>query len=269
MRFDPDLDVLYETLRQEERAHSARLGFHHAFTPNSDIIVSSIYVDSKDEASYEDPFFSYDLEEKGDSFMNELQHLFRYEQFSIISGAGHLDSEYEDTERITFLSVPTTTVTDFDNRHTNFYIYSQIAFPESVTWSVGGSADYFEGRISERDQWNSKFGLTWDILPNTTFRAAIFRTLKRTLTTNQTIEPTQVAGFNQLFDDPPGADVWRYGTALDQKFSRTLYGGVEFSKRELEVPFLFTDVSDTITGVDEGDWEEHLGRTYLFWTPHP
>lgn len=267
LRFDPDL--IYETIRYEERTHSARLGFHHAFTPNSDLIVSSIYLDDDSEVSFEDPDFSSDLEGKSDNFLNELQHLFRYEQFSIISGAGYLYSDNELTDTTTFLSVPTTTVQDFNAHHTNFYIYSQIVFPESVTWTVGGSADFFKDLIAERDQWNPKFGLTWEILPNTTFRAAIFRTLKRTLTTNQTIEPTQVAGFNQLFDDPTGSDVWRYGAAFDQKFSRTLYGGVEFSRRELKVPFLFSDVSDNITRLDEGDFEEHLGRTYLFWTPHP
>jgi hypothetical protein len=37
--------------------------------------------------------------------------------------------------------------------------------------------------------------------PGTTLRAAAFRVLKRTLITDQTLEPTQVAGFNQFFDD--------------------------------------------------------------------
>lgn len=270
LRFDPDL--FDETLRYEDKTNSVRLGFHHAFTPNSDLIASGIYVDSDSEAFTEFPdIFSLGLEGKEDGFMNELQHLFRYEQFSIISGAGYVDTDFEETETITDFLTPATvtTVRDFDTRHTNFYIYSQIVFPESVTWTVGGSADFFKDDLVDRDQWNPKFGLTWDILPNTTFRAAIFRTLQRSFTTNQTIEPTQVAGFNQLFDDSTGVDAWRYGAALDQKFSRTLYGGVEFSKRELKVPFEFIDVSDNITGVDEADAKEHMGRAYLFWTPHP
>lgn len=262
LRFDPD--VIFETLRQEERAHSARLGFHHSFTPNSDFIASFIYREDDADTKFTDPDLTFDLEEREDDYMTELQHLFRCEHFSIISGAGHFDSDLEETE-----TIPETTAQEFDIRHINFYLYSQIIFPENITWSLGGSADFFEGRIVDRDQFNPKLGLTWDVLPGTTFRAAIFRTLTRTLVSNQTIEPTQVAGFNQLFDDPAGSDVWRYGAALDQKFSRTLYGGVEFSKRELEVPFLFTDVSQGITGVDEADWEERLGRTYLFWTPHP
>ena len=57
-------------------------------------------------------------------------------------------------------------------------------------------------------------------------RAAAFRVLKRTLITDQTLEPTQVAGFNQFFDDLNGTEAWRYGGAIDQKFTDTIFGGV-------------------------------------------
>jgi hypothetical protein len=108
-------------------------------------------------------------------------------------------------------------------------------------------------------------GFTWNPLPGTTVRAAAFRVLKRTLITNQTVEPTQVAGFNQFFDDANVTEAWRYGGAIDQKFTKEFFGGVEFSKRDLTVPFLdFVDPSVT----RESDVNEYLARTYLFWTPH-
>jgi hypothetical protein len=76
-----------------------------------------------------------------------------------------------------------------------------------------------------------------------------------------------VAGFNQFFDDGEGAESWRYGIAVDQKFSATLYGGVEFSKREIEVPFLFFPLPPASPSVQRADWEEQLVRAYLYWTP--
>ena len=85
------------------------------------------------------------------------------------------------------------------------------------------------------NQFNPKFGLVWNPFPSTTVRAAVFRVLKRTLITDQTLEPTQVAGFNQFFDDINATKSWRYGVAIDQKFSLNVYGGVEFSKRDLTV----------------------------------
>jgi hypothetical protein len=88
------------------------------------------------------------------------------------------------------------------------------------------------------------------------------------LITNQTLEPTQVAGFNQFYDDIESTESWRYGIAVDQKFSQTLFGGLEFSRRDLEVP---TPTTNQVTGVSElkrTDWREYLARPYVFWTPH-
>ncbi|NIS75048.1 MAG: TonB-dependent receptor, partial [Deltaproteobacteria bacterium] len=122
----------------------------------------------------------------------------------------------------------------------------------------------------EEEQFNPKFGVTWTPMANTTIRGAVFRTLKRLLITNQTLEPTQVAGFNQFYDDGNGAKAWRYGIAVDQKFSRDVFGGLEFSKRDLDVPFLEfpPPPAPPVPQLGQVDWKEYLGRAYLFYTPH-
>jgi hypothetical protein len=126
-----------------------------------------------------------------------------------------------------------------------------------------------EGQDGDKDQFNPKFGLIWKALPGTTIRAAAFRVLKRTLITDQTLEPTQVAGFNQFFDDGNLTESWRYGGAIDQKVTSDVFAGVEFSKRDLTVPF--QDImSDPLNPVSrDANWDEYLARAYLFWTPHP
>jgi hypothetical protein len=60
-----------------------------------------------------------------------------------------------------------------------------------------------------------------------------------------------------------GFDVWRYGIAIDQKFSSSLYAGAEFSKRDLRVQGTVDSKSVT------EDWDEYLGRAYLYWALHP
>jgi outer membrane receptor protein involved in Fe transport len=148
------------------------------------------------------------------------------------------------------------------------YVYSYINLLKDVTFTLGVSGDFFKTpttRLSEStDQFNPKVGVTWNILPSTTLRAAAFRAFKRTLLTDQTLEPTQVAGFNQFYDDLESTESRRYGVAVDQKFSQTIFGGLEFSRRDLRVPIPRTDV----VAVRRLDWTEHLGRAYLFWTPH-
>ena len=75
--------------------------------------------------------------------------------------------------------------------------------------SAGTSGDFFDSDSAEtpdEDQFNPKFGITWNPVPDTTLRAAAFSVLKRTLITDQTLEPTQVAGFNQFYDDENTTD---------------------------------------------------------------
>jgi tetratricopeptide (TPR) repeat protein len=265
LRFDPG-DVLRD-FRQERQTGSVRLGLRHAFTPHSNTIASFIYEDADTEThGFLSPLrFTTDTQNKG--YMTEVQHLLRYDHFSLIGGAGHFSSDREDLSR-QFISlpegspVPLMPEKDEPNiRHTNLYIYSLIHYPQDVTWTLGGSADFFHEEDSDlgRDQFNPKLGMTWHPFPETTLRAAWLRTLQRALISSQTIEPTQVAGFNQFFDDPQGTEAWRYGVGIDQKLLSTLSGGLEWSRRDLQV------VREDAGFVDRN---EQLVRAYLYWAAH-
>ena len=136
-----------------------------------------------------------------------------------------------------------------------------------MIFTAGFSVDSYQpasSRATSSSQVNPKFGLLWNPIPSTTIRAAAFRTLKRSLLTDQTIEPTQVAGFNQFFDDFNTTSSWNYGGALNQKFPHEVYAGGEFTWRNMTVPF-FDTVANTETS---SDWKEKNSRIYLFWTPH-
>lgn len=274
LNFDPN--NFFPTKREKEQSRSIRFGFRHSLTPSSDVIVSGIYKKLDDNASIA-PAFAVDSEDSG--FMVEAQYLFRKERFHLISGAGYFSSDIRDMIT-TFLLIPpmppitSVTVNEGDIRHNNLYIYAHINCPAAVTWTLGGSADFFRGILVDRDQFNPKLGVTWRPYPSTTLRAAVFRTLKRSLISDQTIEPTQVAGFNQFFDDGEGTDVWRYGLAIDQKFTPDLQGGLEFSRRELKVPFEHVEIppppASPIPTVElrKADWDESVVRGYFYWTPH-
>ena len=151
---------------------------------------------------------------------------------------------------------------------------------DSLTITVGGSGDFYEDeadvnstfgqfdRSQEKDQFNPKLGVTWNPLSGTTLRGAVFRTLKRKLITDQTLEPTQVAGFNQFYDDADATEAWVYGGAVDQKITASLYGGVEYVYRDLTVPVYAQPVFPGPFEIIEGDAEENLGRAYIYWAPH-
>ena len=292
LRFEPD-DFLSD-FREEAQKNALRLGIRHAFSPASQLIGNFTYQDKDftqrsmpggappvvinlDESKFEDEAYS-----------GELQYLLRSERINLVTGAGYFDIDQQristlDIEIYDFVPPPPpppflppswvlnpflsdlasgSTTSDLSAKHTNLYLYSYFHLPIDVTLIIGGSGDFFDSANSggpDVDQFNPKLGITWNPHPNTTLRGAAFRVLKRTLITDQTLEPTQVAGFNQFYDDADGTESRRYAAAIDQKFSNDIYGGAEFSQRDLEVPVL--DSSSDL------DWDEKLFRAYLFWTP--
>jgi Flp pilus assembly protein TadD len=266
-RFFPD--AFFPGLTNELDRHSVRLGGRHAFSPGSVILTSLTYQKSdrrelRDEFAGPDTFIDSKLPEK--AYGAELQHLFRAQNFNLTSGVGYFNVDGEIQSSIGLFGI-VDDLPDVDTKfdHINLYAYGNINLLKNLTGTAGISYDNLSGDLpgSGESQINPKFGLTWNPFRSTTVRAAAFRTLKRTLITDQTLEPTQVAGFNQFFDDRNLTDAWRYGAAIDQKFGRSVYGGVELSKRDMTVPFI-----DLNSDTQEADWEEGLGRAYLFWTPH-
>jgi tetratricopeptide (TPR) repeat protein len=257
-------------LREKDETQSMRLGFRHAFSPGSDLIGSFMYQNAEPRLriyGFLSGLANLKLKADEDGFSGELQHLFRSDRFNLITGAGHFYIKSRETDFIE-ISIPIASITKSNIHHTNLYFYSQINYPKNVTFTIGGSGDFYRGGIFDENEFNPKFGVTWNPLSGTTLRAAVFRVFKRTLLTDQTVEPTQVAGFNQFFDDPDATKSWRYGSAIDQKFFRNLYGGIEYSGRKLEVPFLSV-TGPGIPKTDKSDWKEQLVRAYLYWIPHP
>jgi hypothetical protein len=85
--------------------------------------------------------------------------------------------------------------------------------------------------------------------------------LKRPFVSNLTLQPTQIAGFNQFFDDINGSHGSRFGVGIDHEFSSTVFSGFEASWRDVEVP---------ITDKDSTEFRrqnEQFHRAYLYWTP--
>jgi tetratricopeptide (TPR) repeat protein len=264
----------------ETRTHTARIGARHNFSPASILLGSFIYQrrDSTDRDSV--PAFGLDLIEfdvpNQDAFSGELQHLFRSRWVDTVTGVGffHVDAQEKDTIVLdpTFGIPPITSSQDLSSRHVNVYLYAHVKPLSTLTLTLGASGDVFNTESSTAEdttQFNPKLGVVWNPLPATTVRAAVVRTLTRPLITDQTLEPTQVAGFNQFYSGINATKAWRYGVAVDQKFTRDLFGGAEFTYRDVSIPVQTFDVNTGSLGIERGDGEEYLARAYFFWTPHP
>jgi len=262
-------DDILPNLKKEDKTKTGRLGLRHAFSPSS-VLIGNFQYSKADRSDRDfDPFFTrLDQEADEDAYSGELEYLLRTQYINVVTGAGYIKLKREDDVFVDIFGFPfARTTLDLDVDHTNLFLYSYIKPLKKLTVTVGGSGDFFDPDDDEiqkdRDQFNPKFGITWNPFTDTTVRGAAFRVLKRTLITDQTVEPSQVAGFNQFFDEVNATDYWVYGGAIDQKFNQSLYGGIEFTYRNLNVPFL-----DDTGILENSNWDEYLARAYLFWTPH-
>jgi opacity protein-like surface antigen len=270
-------DDFLPNLDQREENQLIRLGFRHAFAPGSNLLGNFMYQHGEFDRE-DDPvpgIVNTDTDSDADDYSGELSYLLRSNYINLVTGAGYfdIDAKSDITTTVTPpfppITIITTTRLDGDVEHANGYLYSYIDLPMDLTLTIGGSYDDFDADdedTKDRDQFNPKFGITWNPFSGTTLRGAAFRVLTRTLITDQTLEPTQVAGFNQFYDDSGATDSWLYGGAIDQKCTQSIYGGVEYTFRDSSVPF--NDVSGPTNQLKTVDWDEKKFRSYLFWTPH-
>ncbi len=260
---------------------TVRVGARYALTPQQDLIVSAIYADRKENQTIAVPAITVDIPvppfqilqpgfnlnsiAKDKGYQVEGQYLLRDEYFNVTAGGGFYQIDVKDLQVCNGGQCPSTAI-KFKRERENAYIYSNLSYFENINVTFGLSYDAFKDVVDFKfDAFNPKFGLQWNITDTLRLRLAWFETVKSALITNQTLEPTQVAGFNQLFDDPNGTKARRMGLGLDTYFLKSLYGGVEISDRDLKVPLF----EEALTLLAKEQQQERLYRAYLYWLPHP
>ena len=269
--FDNDF---FPGLNQETNTSMGRIGFRQSVSPSSVVIGNFSYqtLNGTDQNQL-DPDFGFKFKTDQDAYGSELQYLFRSQYLNLLTGVGYFNIDGKAKDNFEIGPPPIFQFQDrasLDFEHYNGYVYSYLKPVGSLTFTVGGSVDFQNADTElteEKSQFNPKFGVAWNPVPDTTLRAAAFRVLKRTLITDQTVEPTQVAGFNQFFDELNATDYWVFGGAIDQKFSQKVYGGAGYTYRNLNVPFQDFDVNTLTSSLANTNWREKILRTYLFWTP--
>ncbi len=259
--FSPDWD---RDLDQD----TARIGARYSPAPGNDVIASVIYSNRNDkitDTSLGDFFSSFsDNRAEQSGVQGEAQWILSRERYNVRSGIG----AYNIDARIRLSSesegfFPSRTRADQTIEQYSGYVYGDVVLPADVTWTLGVSYDSYKEADTEFDLIAPKLGVQWAMTDALRLRAAAVRTLKPALLANQTIQPTQVAGFNQFFDDTNGTKSWLYGVGIDARLAKRLYSGIEASYRDLDESSLVDGISQSATAEESG------ARAYLNWAPHP
>ncbi|MFO1073584.1 MAG: FecR domain-containing protein [Geminicoccaceae bacterium] len=245
---------------------SFRTGVRYSPSANSDLLLSFIYSDTNDrQGTDQDTIFgplNADVKFNDKGYQPEVQYIYRANHFNTTAGAAYYYVDRTQDINSTLGGEP------FFDSNANYnitdprgYVYNNINLPAPVTWTLGFSVDDYNEQAIETRKFNPKLGVQWDVTKAVTLRAAAFQVVKSTLSTNRSLEPTQVAGFNQFFDDNAGTVAQRYGLGLDWKARDDLFFGAEATWRELDVQFF----GNTTDENQHTDWHEQTHSLYGYW----
>jgi Tfp pilus assembly protein PilF len=285
LNFNPDdYSPNYERDFKED---SARIGARFTPNPATNILLSMVYSDRKEKQSDGSstvvpiPFppgsfvnaqsVSGDTREK--SYQPEAQYLYEGKGYNITAGGAYayVDQKFTTQSATTFTPPvfpppPGSSTKDEPTvKDARGYVYSNIESFDQVTWTVGMSYQDYNEDAFEKNRVNPKLGVQWDVTDALRLRGAYFEVIKPALASDRTLEPTQVAGFNQFFDDANGTKSTRYGGALDWQATQSVYTGAELTRRKIETPEFYQGTNSLDAKFDNQDEWTH--RAYAYWTP--
>lgn len=258
LRFDPR--AFDPRLRQRLETRLGRIGLRYAFAPGSTLL-ASVVCEWREGGSRSPGRYRTVAED--DRCTGEGQHLWQAGAVRVVSGVSHGRND----GAIVALTGNRRFVLDEDGRRAAAYVYASGTWARALTLTLGATANRVDSPAGDRRGFDPKAGLVWVLPTGTILRTAVFRTLAGTNAGDQSIEPTQVAGFNQRFDDPKGTSAWRWGWGADQLFGQHVLAGAEYSERRLSVPFVTVTPRGSRRG--EAEWDERFLRAYVGWLLHP
>lgn len=223
-------------------------GWHRKLNATSDLAVSGTWNETEQEVGLIGGFSLGTATLDGPQL--EAQWVKRRGRATWIVGAGAFDGSFE-------LDSTFGGVVEGDDGFANGYGYLKLRTAGPVEFVFGGAVEDAEvpvGLLPPRDsviqavdlpftetEFSPKVGVTATFATGTTLRAGVYRRLAPFLGRLQTLEPTQVAGFNQFFDDRGGTVSWNYGVGVDQQVGRRWFLGASYLVRDLDVPEAYCD----------------------------
>ena len=186
----------------------------------------------------------------------EAQHIYESDRQNVILGA-RFQNESMRTANYAAENIgtppppllPNTPYLDLSFERLSFYGYYELKLFDSLKLTGGLTYDWehfplnietlpLSSQESDRARLSPKAGLDWTFLEGTRFRADYTRSMGGLINdASTTIEPTEIAGFNQAFRSlipesagfgtPPAMQFETWGAGLDHKFPTGTYVDVE------------------------------------------
>jgi tetratricopeptide (TPR) repeat protein len=277
-RLLPDL-LNVDAFEDEKEISSLRLGLNHALTSNTKFLLSAIRRDldyiSNDSRS---PVAIADTVIENSIDLYEAQVISKHDRISWMAG---ISQQQEDRESVlTQTYIPPLTcplpscVFDTKREPTQDRYYGYLHFNANPLLSLTGGITHIREESKSDDDSNKtypKFGLRLSPFSDGVFRLAAFRNRASVIETSlyETLEPTNITGFNQLYDDIGQTDSWNYAASYHHKFSDRLHVGISSLSRDLETILTFVDTSADrqAPSSKELEYDDNYANLWINWTP--
>jgi tetratricopeptide (TPR) repeat protein len=250
---------------------TTRLGIRHALTVNTDLLISAArreydFIRSQDI----NPSTTFSTESDRTIDLYEVQLAGKLEQTAWLAG---ISRQNEDEDALSVFEFATgcplpscSSPSEHEAWQTRLYGYLHYDFNDKTT--LTGGLSYIKEDV-DNDEFNKaypKLGFQFNPTTGSELRLAAFRNRMSVILPSlyETLEPTQIIGFNQLYDDYNKTDYWAYAAEYKHQLSHNLHAGFSSVFRELETEIGLVDFS-TLPPGKTSQVIEHDDLNTVFW----
>ncbi|MET0051168.1 MAG: FecR domain-containing protein [Candidatus Thiodiazotropha sp.] len=276
-RLVPELTRI-DGYRVENDVTTTRLGLNQQLPGNTLLLFSAIHR-SQDilstDLSFPSVMSQIDMDKTIELYEAQVQG--KAHHLALLGGISHQSLDLSSTLTLNYFDLPFCPLpscsidTDYDESQTRLYGYAYYTMDPLLSLTAGLTL-LREKNDVERDVNKAypKLGLLLSPHDEGQIHLAAFRNRTSVLWPSQyeTLEPSQIAGFNQLYDDIDQTDSWNYGVAYTYGFTSDLTAGVSALYRDLSTKLEVLDTSSPfpLSQVETLDYDDRLANLWLNWT---
>jgi hypothetical protein len=277
-RLNPDL-LVDESLRVDAELTSYRVGANHAISTNTQLLFNTkrIDIDNIQETWTGSSLFTLEIDAQLD--IHDIQLLHSDDAYQLLTGINYNRDEFNSTAIFDYSPNPCllpypdcTQQFKKTEKQSRVYGYYFLQPTETLHLTAALSAVHNNSEIfsNSETRYLPKLGAQWSLSNDSKLHAALFKTESSAVSAShyQTLEPTHVAGFNQIYDEFRQTESWNYGLGYVHEFTPTLTTGIRVLHRDGETPFTVTDVTTFTSSTLDVEFEETNATAQINWTPH-
>lgn len=269
-----------DDLQIESEISSVRLGFNRSLTSDATFLLSLIRTDFDFTNFDKSSPFTHTINTQDREFgLYEAQVVGKLDAHSWLVGLGRQTRLSDDSLDVIYLppyTCPTSSClypSHADIVQTRLYSY--LNYQAGSKLSLSGGLTLLSEKNRSRDDIElrkgyPKLGLRYVPATGHEILLAAFRSRVGIIPASlyKTLEPTHIAGFNQLYDDISKTDSRNYSVAYNSRFSNNLHAGTSlvFRKLETEIGVIDTSAFPPSQSIQGLDYSDRYASLWLNWT---